>query len=89
MVSSDHGQNLVKLSKCAFYKRVPYLLCPESIWPSLKVSFCSFAEASGLQHSSFDIHFHERGCQCCLYSAQLKCEARVQFQFVSDVEHPT
>lgn len=30
MVSSDHGQNLVKLSKCAFYKCVPYLLCPES-----------------------------------------------------------
>ena len=24
MVTSDHAENIVKLSKCAFYKSVPY-----------------------------------------------------------------
>lgn len=49
----------------------------KSIWSWLKVSFCP--EASGLQHSSFDIHFHERGCQCCLYSAQLNVKLASSF----------
>ena len=70
MVTSDHAENVVKLSKCSYYKQLGNMM---SVLASGRCVLPSSKQQAGrLQHSFADLHVHECWRKLCLCSQWLR-----------------